>query len=80
MKNRLGIFAIAATAATTTTTTAYAHKSTEFGGGFLHPVSGVDHLLALLASAPAGLLVGGVVALTVAGLGAVHVVRRSRQH
>lgn len=80
MNKRLGIFAIAATTAVTAATTAQAHNSTEFGGGFLHPVSGVDHLVALIASVPAGLLVGGAVALALAGLGAVHMVRRSRQH
>jgi hydrogenase/urease accessory protein HupE len=78
--NRLGIFAIAATTAITATTTAQAHNSTEIGGGFLHPVSGVDHLMALIASLPTGLLVGGAIAVTVAGLGAVHLVRPSRQH
>ena len=78
--NRLGIFAIAATTAITAATTAQAHNSTEFGGGFLHPVSGVDHLIALIASLPTGLLVGGAIALTLAGLGAAHMVRRSRQH
>jgi hydrogenase/urease accessory protein HupE len=78
MKNRLGIFAIAATAITTATT-AQAHNSTEFGGGFLHPVSGIDHLVALIATAPAGVLIAGAVALTVAAIGTVRVVRRSRQ-
>jgi hydrogenase/urease accessory protein HupE len=78
--NRLGIIAIAATTAITAATSAQAHNSTEIGGGFLHPVSGVDHLMALIASLPTGLLVGGAIAATVAGLGAVHMVRRSRQH
>lgn len=78
MKNRLGIFAIAAAAATAATT-AQAHNSTEFGGGFLHPVSGIDHLLALVATVPAGVLVAGAIALTVAAIGTVRVVRRSRQ-
>lgn len=78
MKNRLGIFAIAAAAATTATT-AQAHNSTEFGGGFLHPVSGLDHLLALIATIPTGLLVGGAAALAIAGIGTVRLVRRSRQ-
>ncbi len=80
MNNRLGIFAIAATATIMAATTAQAHKSTEFGGGFLHPVSGVDHLVALLGSLPTGVVVGGVIALAVAGFGAVQMVRRSRQN
>ena len=80
MHKRLGIFAIAATTAITATTAAQAHNSTEFGGGFLHPVSGVDHLVALIASVPMGLLAGGAVALALAGFGAVHMVRRSRQN
>tara|TARA_R110000868_G_scaffold46376_8_gene153258 strand:+ start:25973 stop:26269 length:297 start_codon:yes stop_codon:yes gene_type:complete len=80
MNNRLGIFAIAAATAITTATTAQAHKSTEFGGGFLHPVSGIDHLIALIAGLPAGVIAGGIVALTVAGFGAIRMVRRSRQN
>ena len=78
--NRLGIIAIAATTAITVATSAQAHNSTEIGGGFLHPVSGVDHLMALIASLPTGLLVVGAIAATLAGLSAVHMVRRSRQH
>ena len=78
--NRLGIIAIAATTAITVATSAQTHNSTEIGGSFLHPVSGVDHLMALIPSLPTGLLVVGAIAATVASLGAVHMVRRSRQH
>ena len=53
MKNRLGIFTISAL--TAVASTAHAHPGTEVGGGFLHPVAGVDHLVALVASAPVGL-------------------------
>lgn len=74
MKNKLGIFALAAMAATATT--AHAHNSTELGGGFLHPVSGIDHLLALIATVPTGGLVAGAAVLAVAAVGAVRVVRR----
>lgn len=77
MKNRLGIFAFAATAVTATT--AQAHNATELGGGFLHPISGIDHLLALIATVPTGVLVGGAAVLAVAAFGAVRMVRRSRQ-
>ena len=77
MKNRLGIFTIAAL--TTSTSAAHAHPGTEVGGGFLHPVAGADHLVALLASAPVGLLIVGGAALAAAVIGAGLLIRRSRQ-
>ncbi|MBT5647336.1 MAG: hypothetical protein HOI96_11075 [Rhodospirillaceae bacterium] len=77
MKNRLGIFTISAL--TAVASTAHAHPGTEVGGGFLHPVAGVDHLVALVASAPVGLLIVGGVALAGAVIGAGMMIRRSRQ-
>lgn len=82
MKNRLGIFTISAL--TAVASTAHAHPGTEVGGGFLHPVAGVDHLVALVASAPVGLLIVGLlivggVALAGAVIGAGMMIRRSRQ-
>ena len=77
MKNRLGIFTISAL--TAVASTAHAHPGTEAGGGFLHPVAGVDHLVALVASAPVGLLIVGGVALAGAVIGAGMMIRRSRQ-
>lgn len=78
MKNKLGIFALAATA--TTATTAHAHNASELGGGFLHPESGIDHLLALVASVPTGLLIAGAAVIVVAGIGAVRMARRIGQN
>ena len=49
MNSRLGIFSIACATAILTTTAANAHTGTGLGTGFLHPLSGLDHLLALLA-------------------------------
>lgn len=49
MNSRLGIFSIAFATAILTTTAASAHTGTAVGAGFLHPLSGLDHLLALLA-------------------------------
>ncbi len=77
MKNRLGIYTISAL--TAVASTAHAHPGTEVGGGFLHPVAGVDHLVALVASAPVGLLIVGGVALAGAVIGAGMMIRRSRQ-
>ena len=77
MKNRLGIFTISAL--TAVASTAHAHPGTEVGGGFLHPVAGVDHLVALVTSAPVGLLIVGGVALAGAVIGAGMMIRRSRQ-
>ena len=77
MNNRLGIFIIAAL--TIATGAAQAHPGTEIGGGFIHPLSGADHLMHLLASAPAGLLIAGGVVLAGAVIGAGLLVRRSRQ-
>ena len=77
MKNRLGIYTISAL--TAVASTAHAHPGTEVGGGFLHPVAGVDHLVALVASAPVGLLIVGCVALAGAVIGAGMMIRRSRQ-
>ncbi|MFT7569366.1 MAG: hydrogenase/urease accessory protein HupE [Paracoccaceae bacterium] len=77
MKNKLGIFTIAAL--TAATSTAHAHPGTEVGGGFLHPMAGVDHLAALLASAPVGLLIAGGVVIASAVIGAGIMIRRSRQ-
>ena len=77
MKNRLGIFTISAL--TAVASTAHSHPGTEVGGGFLHPVAGVDHLVALVASAPVGLLIVGGVALAGAVIGAGMMIRRSRQ-
>ena len=77
MKNRLGIFTI--TALTITTGAAQAHPGTEIGVGFIHPLSGADHLMHLLASAPAGLLIAGGAVLAGAVIGAGLLVRRSRQ-
>ena len=77
MNNRLGIFIIAAL--TIATGAAQAHPGTEIGGGFIHPLSGADHLMHLLASAPAGLLIAGSVVLAGAVIGAGLLVRRSRQ-
>ena len=77
MKNRLGIFTISAL--TAVASTAHAHPGTEVGGGFLHPLAGVDHLVALVASAPVGLLIVGGVALAGAVIGAGMMIRRSRQ-
>ena len=74
MKNRLGIFTISAL--TAVASTAHAHPGTEVGGGFLHPVAGVDHLVA---SAPVGLLIVGGVALAGAVIGAGMMIRSSRQ-
>lgn len=77
MKNKLGIFTIAAL--TAATTAAQAHPGTEIGGGFIHPMSGADHLMHLLSSAPVGLLIAGGVVLVGAVVGAGLLVRRSRQ-
>lgn len=49
MNSRLGVFSIACATAILTTTAANAHTGTGLGTGFLHPLSGLDHLLALLA-------------------------------
>ena len=78
MKNRLGIFTISAL--TAIASTAHVHPGTEVGGGFLHPVAGVDHLAELFASAPVGLLIVGGVALAGAVIGAGMLIRRSRQN
>ena len=75
MNNRLGIFSSAVLATVATASTALAHTSSEIGGGFIHPVSGIDHLLTLLANAPVGVLAGAFIALTFAGLGARHLIR-----
>jgi hydrogenase/urease accessory protein HupE len=77
MNNRLGIFTIAAL--TIATGAAQAHPGTEIGVGFIHPLSGADHLMHLLASAPAGLLIAGGAVLAGAVIGAGLLVRRSRQ-
>ena len=77
MKNRLGIFTISAL--TAVASTAHAHPGTEVGGGFLQPVAGVDHLVALVTSAPVGLLIVGGVALAGAVIGAGMMIRSSRQ-
>ena len=50
MNSRLGVFSIAFATAILTTTAASAHTGTGLGAGFLHPLSGLDHLLALLAA------------------------------
>lgn len=49
MKNRIGLFSVVLLTAVTTATAAHAHNGTGLGAGFLHPLSGLDHLLALLA-------------------------------
>lgn len=77
MKNKLGIFTI--TALTAAASTVQAHPGTEIGGGFIHPVSGADHLMHLLASAPTAALIAGGVVIASALVGASIVIRRSRQ-
>lgn len=77
MKKSIGIFSIAAL--TAITGTAQAHPGTEIGGGFIHPMSGADHLMHLLSGAPAGLLIAGGVVLAGAVIGAGLLIRRSRQ-
>lgn len=77
MKNKLGIFSIAAL--TVAAGAAQAHPGTEIGGGFIHPTSGADHLMNLLTSAPMGLLIAGSIVLIGAVFGAGVLVRRSRQ-
>lgn len=77
MKNKLGIFTFAAL--TATAGTAQAHPGTEIGGGFIHPMSGADHLMHLLASAPVGALIAGGVIIASALIGASIMIRRSRQ-
>lgn len=49
MNSRLGVFSIAFATAILTTTAANAHTGSGLGAGFLHPLTGLDHLLALLA-------------------------------
>jgi urease accessory protein len=44
MNSRLGVFSIAFATAILTTTAASAHTGTGLGAGFLHPLSGLDHL------------------------------------
>lgn len=78
MKNKLGLFTIAAL--TAATTAAQAHPGTEVGGGFIHPISGAEHLMQLLASAPVGLLIAGGVVVAGAVVGAGLLIRRSRQN
>lgn len=78
MKNKLGILALAASAITATT--AHAHTGTELGGGFLHPEAGIDHLMALIATVPTGVLVAGAAVLAIAAIGAVRMARRIGQN
>ena len=75
MNNKIGIFSSAVLATVATVSTALAHTSSEIGVGFIHPISGIDHLLALLANAPVGVLAGAFIALTVLGLGARRLIR-----
>lgn len=77
MKNKLGLFTIAAL--TAVAGAAQAHPGTEVGGGFIHPISGAEHLMHLLAGAPAGLLIAGGVVVAGAIVSAGLLIRRSRQ-
>mgnify|MGYP006094349015 CR=1 FL=1 len=77
MKNKLGIFSIAAL--TGAAGAAQAHPGTEIGGGFIHPTSGADHLMHLLTSAPTGILIVGGIVLMGAVCGARVLIRRSGQ-
>lgn len=49
MKNRTGIFLLTLLTALMSATAVQAHSGATLGAGFLHPISGLDHLLALLA-------------------------------
>ena len=49
MKNRTGIFSLTLLTALMSATAVQAHSGATIGAGFLHPISGLDHLLALLA-------------------------------
>ncbi|MEC7488868.1 MAG: HupE/UreJ family protein [Pseudomonadota bacterium] len=49
MKNRTGIFSLTLLTALMSATAVQAHSDATIGAGFLHPISGLDHLLALLA-------------------------------
>ena len=62
MNNKIGIFSSAVLATVATASTALAHTSSEIGVGFIHPISGIDHLLALLANALVGVLKSVLVA------------------
>ena len=79
MNNKIGIFSSAVLATVATVSTALAHTSSEIGVGFIHPISGIDHLLALLENAPVGVLTGAFIALTVLGLGARRLIRSKNQ-
>lgn len=49
MMNKLGLISLTALIATAGATSAHAHGTAGVGAGFLHPITGIDHLLALLA-------------------------------
>lgn len=49
MKNKTGIFSLTLLTALMSATAVQAHSGATLGAGFLHPISGLDHLLALLA-------------------------------
>ena len=53
--------------------------STEIGGGFIHPINGADHLMHLLAGAPAGMLIASGIAIAGVALAAAIPILRSRQ-
>ena len=77
MKNKLGIFSLAALMATPGA--AQAHTATEIGGGFIHPINGADHLMHLFAGAPAGLLIASGIAIAGVALAAAIPILRRRQ-
>ena len=49
MNNKLGLFSLTVLGLAATATSAQAHGAHGVGAGFLHPITGIDHLLALLA-------------------------------
>ena len=77
MKNKLGIFSL--TALMAMPGAAQAHTATEIGGGFIHPINGADHLMHLLAGAPAGMLIASGIAIAGVALAAAIPILRSRQ-